>query len=89
MLVYGCLTCGGSEDPMRTFSALYIDRQNDKAEFSWLCRECVERFLQEEPDRFGRFHDGDIMRYNAELRTLYLQGRMTWTGDRPAGLVRA
>ena len=78
MIVRGCLTCGGSEHPARTFTAMFRDREG-RLEFGWVCQECVERLRD--------LTEADIFCLNEQMREAYERGQIVWTGDCPPGLV--
>ena len=83
MKVHGCLTCGGSEHPGRTFTALFRDCSG-QLEFSWVCQQCVGALGVE---RLRDLSEADIFCRNEEMREAYEQGKTVWTGDCPPGLV--
>ena len=82
-VVRGCLTCGGSEHPQVTFTALYRDGQGD-LQFSWVCQECVGALGVE---RLRDLTEADIFCRNDEMRRAHKYGQTVWTGDCPPGLV--
>lgn len=82
MLVHGCLTCGGDEDPRVTCTVMYR-AEGGAFRIAWVCSECVSVLAE----RLRDLTADDILCRNPELRERYLAGDMTWTGDYPAGLV--
>ena len=84
-VVRGCLTCGGSEDPARTFTALFRDREG-RLEFCWVCQKCVGALGVE---RLRDLSEADILCLNEQMREAYEEGRTAWTGDCPPGIVLA
>ena len=70
-VVRGCLTCGGSEHPQVTFTALYRDGQGD-LQFSWVCQECVGALGVE---RLRDLTEADIFCRNDEMRRAHKCGR--------------
>ena len=82
-LVRGCLTCGGSEHPARTYTALYRDGEGG-LQFSWLCRECVTALGAE---HIRDLSEDDILCRNKDMRLAYDRGLTAWTGDYPPGLI--
>ena len=83
MIVRGCLTCGGSEHPARTFTAMFRDREG-RLEFGWVCQECVGALGVE---RLRDLTEADIFCLNEQMREAYERGQIVWTGDCPPGLV--
>ena len=84
-VVHGCLTCGASEDPLRTFTAVFRDREG-QPELCWVCHDCVAALGAE---RLRDLTEADIFRLNEQMREAYERGETTWTGDCPPGLVLA
>ena len=84
-VVRGCLTCGGSEDPATTFTAVFRDREGEPG-LCWICQNCVEALGVE---RFRSLDEADIFCLNEQMRKAYERGRTEWTGDCPPGLVLA
>ena len=83
MIVRGCLTCGGSEHPQVSFTALYRDGQGD-LKVSWVCQECVGALGVE---RLRDLTEADIFCLNEQMREAYERGQIVWTDDCPPGLV--
>ena len=87
-VVEGCFACGGPESAMHSFTTYY--RNDDgKLDGCWFCKPCTRLiFTQDDPgDVLLNLTTDDILVRSPELRQAYLDGRITRTGDYPAGFV--
>ena len=87
-IVEGCFACGGPESAMHSFTT-YYRKDDGKLDGCWFCKPCIRIIFYEQgpTEIIVNLTTDDILVRNTELRQAYLDGRITRTGDYPAGFV--
>ena len=87
-VVEGCFACGGPESAMHSFTT-YYRKDDGKLDGCWFCKPCTRLIFEmgDPGDVLLTLSTDDILIRNPELRQAYLDGRITRTGDYPAGFV--